>query len=105
MSRKPAHGQPSSQGSSAVIAVRVTPRAGRDELTAVNGTLRVKLRAAPVEGAANAALIALLAGRLDIPKSAVQITRGATSRNKLVTVAGLTADDIWRRLSKSPPPR
>lgn len=82
-----------------MVSVHVTPRAGRDELMVSDGVLRVKVKAAPVDGAANEALIALLAERLHVSKSAVTIAHGGSSRNKLVAVAGISSDTIWRRLS------
>jgi uncharacterized protein len=78
--------------------VRVTPRAGRDVLALEGGVLRIRLAAAPVDGAANAALLSLLATRLRIPMRAVTLLRGATSREKLVAIAGLSAADFWQRL-------
>ena len=81
------------------MTVHVTPRAGRDDLMVSEGVLRVRLKAAPVDGAANDALIALLAERLHVSKTAVTITRGGSSRNKLITVADLSPDTLWRRLT------
>jgi uncharacterized protein (TIGR00251 family) len=80
------------------IMVRVVPRASRDELAREGDALRARLTAPPVEGAANAALVALLSERLRIPKRAVTVTRGARSREKLLAIAGLTAEEFWRRL-------
>ena len=73
------------------IAVRVTPRGGRDALGA--GTpahLVARLAAAPVDGAANAALIALVAKRFGVSKRAVTIVAGETARLKRLHVAGDT---------------
>jgi len=73
------------------IAVRVTPRGGRDALAA--GTpehLAARLAAAPVDGAANAALIALVAKSFGVPKRAVTIVAGETARLKRLHVAGDT---------------
>jgi uncharacterized protein YggU (UPF0235/DUF167 family) len=81
-----------------LVSVRVTPRAGRDALALEGGVLRIRLAAAPVDGAANAALLALLATRLRVPTRAVTLLRGATSREKLVAIAGLSAADFWQRL-------
>jgi uncharacterized protein YggU (UPF0235/DUF167 family) len=53
----------------------------------------------PIDGAANEALVALLADRLHIPKRAIQIVRGATSRQKTVEIDGLTLDELRSRLS------
>lgn len=75
--------------------VRVTPRASRDAVLDVReGILRVALSAPPVDGAANSALIKLLAKALGVSKSRVQIGRGQRSREKLVRVQGLSAKDV-----------
>lgn len=58
----------------------------------------VRIGAAPVDGAANAELIDTLARALDVPKRAVTIVAGATSRTKRVRIEGLTSDDALRRL-------
>lgn len=62
--------------------------------------LRVRVGAPPVDGAANAALILLLAGALGVPKSAVAISAGETSRIKTVDIAGEPAD-LAARLERS----
>jgi uncharacterized protein (TIGR00251 family) len=81
------------------LRVRVTPRAGRDVLAVEeDGSLRVRLAAPPVDGAANEALIALLAARLRLPKRAVSLVQGATTREKVVEIGGLSAEDLYRRL-------
>lgn len=85
-------------GARLLVAIRVTPRASRDEITCEGGALRVRLRAPPVEGAANEALCALFAARLRLPKRSVALERGATSREKLLAITSLTPDDFWRRL-------
>ena len=77
------------------LAVRLTPRAGRDGLdgigTDANGrrVLRVRLAAPPVDGAANEALIAFLARLLDLRKKDVIIRSGHTARTKIVELAGM----------------
>lgn len=85
-------------GDALLVSVRVTPRAGRESIACEGESLRVRLRAAPVEGAANEALLALFAARLRIPRRSVTLVRGATSREKLLSIAGLTLDEFWRRL-------
>ncbi len=74
---------------SARIAVRLVPRASRDEVAGFEGdaddVLRVRVTAPPVEGRANAALTRLLAGQ--------------TSRRKVVAVDGLSLDEVRRRLA------
>ena len=71
------------------IAVRVTPRGGRDALTA--GTEEhfvARLAAAPVDGAANAGLVALVAKTFGVPKRAVTIISGETARLKRLHITG-----------------
>lgn len=77
-----------------VLAVRLTPKGGRDAIDGV-ATLAdarevalVRVRAVPEDGAANAALIALLAKAFKRPKSAVAIVAGATGRLKQVRISG-----------------
>jgi hypothetical protein len=95
---------------STVLNIRVTPRSGRTTIAGwqqppdvtsepASPTLLVKLAAAPVDGAANDALIALLAKALDLPKRAIRIISGERSRNKRVEIDGVTIDEIARRLT------
>jgi uncharacterized protein (TIGR00251 family) len=83
----------------ALITVRVTPRASRDEITGwQDGALRVRLRAPPVEGRANEALRRLLAERLGVALSAVTIVSGETARAKRVRIEGIDAAQVQLRL-------
>jgi uncharacterized protein (TIGR00251 family) len=82
-----------------LVAIRVTPRASRDEIACEGGVLRVRLQAPPVEGAANEALIAFFARRLRLPKRGITLERGATSREKLLRIAGLTAEEFFNRIA------
>jgi uncharacterized protein len=78
--------------SGTTLRVRVRPRAAKDELAGVRqGALVVRLKAPPVDGAANEALARFLGRALGVPPSAVRILRGATGRDKLVAVAGIDA--------------
>ena len=83
-----------------LLRVRVQPRAPRSEIVGwrTDGTLSVRVAAPPVEGRANAALAALLAGALDLRPSAVTVVRGAHGRDKLVRVVGLTAAEVRQRI-------
>ncbi len=81
-----------------ILPIRVTPRASRDALTVVDGQLRARLRAAPVDGAANEALIALLADRLHVRRSDITILRGATAREKQIAIAGQSGATLRPRL-------
>jgi uncharacterized protein (TIGR00251 family) len=82
------------------LAVKVQPRAGRDEISgSAGGELKIKVSAPPVDSAANAALLRLLAGMLNCPRGSLRLVRGATARHKRIVVAGLTPDEVLRRLS------
>jgi len=82
------------------LRVRVVPRAGR---TGVAGTredaLLVRLAAAPVDGAANDALLSFLSELFDRPKRDITLVSGHRSRDKRVAIAGLTEADISARLA------
>lgn len=81
------------------IALKVTPRAPRDEIgEPLGGELRVKVTAPPVDAAANAALVRFLAKVFACPRSAVHILRGQTARHKLVKLHGVTAGSVLDRL-------
>jgi uncharacterized protein len=76
--------------SEARIEVRLQPRASRDELLEIrDGVLRARVCAAPVDGQANRALCRLLAARLGVPPSAIEVIRGERGRSKLVRVQGI----------------
>lgn len=85
--------------------MRLTPGASADRIDGWDAdaegrsVLRVRVRARPVEGEANAALLKLLAKTLGVPKSAVSLERGGHSRTKMIAVIGLATDDLRRRLT------
>ena len=86
------------------FAVRLTPRGGRDAIDGVDsgGRLTVRVSAPPVDGAANESLVRLLAATLEIPRNALTIEAGATSRVKRIRVADVAPDvltDRWPGLS------
>ncbi len=62
------------------------------------GAVKVKLRAPAVEGKANVALVRFLAEQLKLPRNAIVLKRGATSRGKTIEIHGLSEKDVWRRL-------
>jgi uncharacterized protein (TIGR00251 family) len=77
------------------VGVHVQPRAARSEIAGLHGAaLKVRLQAPPVDGAANEALVRLLADRLGVPRRSVQVVAGATSRAKMVEIEGTTADAV-----------
>ena len=83
----------------AVLTIRVIPRARRSGIDGLRGdAILVRLQSAPVDGAANAELIDLIAAALDVPKSAVTIVSGEKSRRKRVRVAGLDEATAHARL-------
>ena len=88
--------------SSTIIDVRVIPRAaGKSGIAGMRGdALLVRLNAAPVDGAANAELIEVLAEALGVPKRAVSIASGERSRQKRVRVEGVTSDFIDSKLRR-----
>jgi uncharacterized protein len=77
-----------------VVCVRVTPKGGRDALDGIaplsdgRTALKARVRAAPSEGAANAALVRLIAGVAGVPAGSVAIVRGAAARIKRLKIAG-----------------
>ena len=82
------------------LEIRVIPRAGRSGIAGMReGALLIRLAAAPVDGAANEELIAVLSRALDIPKRDIQIVSGERSRSKRVRIAGLDRDQILARLN------
>lgn len=82
------------------FALRVQPRARRNAVVGLHGdALKVALTAAPVDGAANAALLALLAEALGVPARALRLLHGERSRSKTVHVAGLDAAALRARLA------
>jgi uncharacterized protein len=87
------------------IAVRVMPRARKDEIAGGrDGALVVRVTAPPVEGKANDAVRRLLAKRLGIAPGRVSVARGASGRDKLIEIDGMEAEAVHRALSISAPP-
>lgn len=83
----------------ATFAVKVVPRASRNEIAGIHHDLiRVRLAAPPVKGAANRALVKFLAGVLDVSRQDVEIVAGHTSRRKVVRVMGLSPHEVRARL-------
>jgi uncharacterized protein len=86
-------------GESALLNIRVQPRAKRDEVVGERaGAIVIRLKAPPVDGKANAALIEFIANAARVPRSRVEIVRGATSREKTVRVDGVAEQDLRRAL-------
>jgi uncharacterized protein (TIGR00251 family) len=82
-----------------LIAVRVVPRSGRSGLAGTrDDAVLVRLNAAPVDGAANAELVKLIAKAVGVPKRAVSITHGVKSRSKTVHVRGVSEEEVRAKL-------
>jgi uncharacterized protein YggU (UPF0235/DUF167 family) len=77
------------------LRVRLTPRAGTDRVDGVvDGVLRARVTAAPVDGGANEALCRLLARELGVPRTGVRVVSGATARVKVVEVGGVGDEEV-----------
>ena len=82
------------------FSVRVTPRARRNQVVGVTaGALKVSVTAPPEDGRANAAVIEVLADWLGIKRRQIEILSGATNRNKVVRVSGVTREVVSGRLA------
>lgn len=77
-----------------MVLLRVTPNAGRDAIEGIeqrgdgSALLRIRVRAVPDKGKANAAVVALLAKALGVPKSSIRVVAGETARLKSVAIRG-----------------
>ena len=82
------------------IAVRVTPRASRNEIVEIqsDGTIKIHLTAPAHEGKANEELIKFLADVLGTSKTHIDIVAGASGRDKLISVIGMNADEVNDRI-------
>jgi uncharacterized protein (TIGR00251 family) len=86
-----------------ILTVRVIPRAARSAIAGSrDNALLVRLTAPPVDGAANAELIRVLADALDVPKRNITLLSGDRARLKRVKITGLTDDEVARKLSCIP---
>jgi len=81
------------------FAVKVQPRARRNAIVRELGdALKIALTALPIDRRANEACVEFFANLLDVPRSSVAITTGQNSRNKVIRVTGLSAEEVRRRL-------
>lgn len=86
-----------------VVSVRVTPRGGRDAVIGVrDGVLHVRVSAPPVDGAANQAVLAVVAKAFGLRRSQASLVGGATARDKRIALSGLAADAARDRLAALP---
>ncbi len=81
------------------LTIQVQPRAKRSEVLGfADGILRLKIAAPPIEGKANKEVVSYLSEILDTSKSNITIDRGHTSKVKIVTIAGLDRDQIYKKV-------
>ncbi len=84
---------------SCTLAIKAIPNAPRHQVVGwLGAALKVKVHAPPLEGRANDALCEFLAEELGLPRRAVTVLRGDTSRQKIVRINGLTLDEARARL-------
>jgi uncharacterized protein len=76
------------------LHVRLTPRVGREALTAAGDGFAARVRAPPVDGRANEELLRLVATRAGVPRGRVELARGDRARQKVVRVHGVAPDDL-----------
>lgn len=81
------------------FAVKVHPRAKKNAITGeVDGAIKLSITAPPVDGKANQACIDFFAKLLKVPRPSITIAAGETSRNKVIRVEGLRAEEVRTRL-------
>lgn len=84
----------------ATFAIKVYPRARKNAITGeVGDALKISLTTPPSDGRANAACIEFFATLLRVSRSSVTIASGESSRNKVIRVAGMSADEVQKRLT------
>ncbi len=103
MVKKPARRMPpdvqNAEETQAKIAVQIYPGAAKNEITGMqNDVLRIKIAAPPVKGKANKELIEYLSHLLGITKDRIEIIKGATSKNKLISIDGLSKVYVLEKL-------
>jgi uncharacterized protein (TIGR00251 family) len=92
----PSYLKESDQG--VVLKVQVQTRASRDEVVGPHGdSLKVRITAAPVAGAANKHLLKFIAKRLKIPQSQLSLKSGATSKTKSISIQGISGAEVRER--------
>ena len=88
----------------ATLAIRVQPRAGQNAVVGWSGdTVKLRVTAPPVEGAAITACLSLLSVLLEVPLARVDLIKGERSRNKVVRILGLTEEQVCARLGRPSP--
>lgn len=77
------------------LRIKAVPRATRSEVAGLHGdVVRIRLAAPPVDGAANEELIRFLSDTLSVPHTAIRLVSGQTSRSKVITIVGITLEQV-----------
>ena len=84
----------------AALAVRVTPRASKNQIVGAlnDGTVKIRITAAPTEGQANDELIKFLSDVLGVAKSRIEIVAGNTGRDKLISILDMDAETLHKKI-------
>lgn len=102
MKGRPSSRQKKQTEAGATLAVRIQPRASRNGVTRMqDGSLKIRLTAPPVDGAANEALVTFLAQTLSVSRSQVEIVSGNTGRQKIIRISGISEADAIRLLNNA----
>jgi uncharacterized protein len=89
-------------GDNITFSVRVQPRASRSQIAGeIDGMLKIRVAAPPVEGEANEELIRLIAKLFEIPRANVALIAGQSSKNKLVRVSGISLERCKKVLDEA----
>ncbi len=82
--------------SGSALAVRITPRASRNEIHEIldDGTVKIRITAPPVDGQANKAIIDFLSEVLNVSKSKLEIVAGQTGKDKIIAVEGMNSKEV-----------
>jgi len=83
------------------LGVMLQPASSRSGFNGImNGSVKIRVKASPVEGKANAALIKFLSSKLRVPKNSISIVSGKTSKRKIIEIAGMSEPDLQKRLDE-----
>jgi|APDOM4702015248_1054824.scaffolds.fasta_scaffold281814_2 hypothetical protein len=86
------------------LGIRIQPRASKNGMARMaDGTLKIRLTAPPVDGAANEALVLFLADAFGVPRSQVEILSGLTARRKVVRISGVSEGDALKVVREAGP--
>lgn len=90
----------SSNNGAITFTAKIVPRASKNEIVGeLNGALKIRISAPPVDGAANKELVKLLSKHFEVPKSAIEIVSGETSKLKQIRIHNLTGDEFLSKLN------